>query len=276
MIQSANPAVPKTVWLFKSTCAVVAFAGIMCSTNLASQQDDGFYVLSVARNIASGRGITIDGHAKSNGFQPLWALVTVPIFVAVAGDRELGVRAVLWLQWLLLCGTAYLLSTIIRTVFQTSDDPPPEVAFWATAFVYLTGVLVFAMHFNLLETGLLLFMYTLIARVYQLGALADRRRWLLYVLLGLLVLTRIDAAFFVVALSLMQLWKAPNGDGVKSCGLMLLVPFLVSSPWWLFNFLEFGSLMPSSGAAQTELTISVERIRSSLFAVTQVLTFSWL
>ena len=34
--------------------------------------EDGFYTLSVARQIAVGGGITIDGHTATNGFQPLW------------------------------------------------------------------------------------------------------------------------------------------------------------------------------------------------------------
>jgi hypothetical protein len=34
--------------------------------------EDAFYVFSVARNVAAGRGITIDGVHATNGFQPLW------------------------------------------------------------------------------------------------------------------------------------------------------------------------------------------------------------
>src|SRR5438045_6255440 len=45
--------------------------------------DDAFYILTVARNVAFGRGITIDGAHLSNGFQPLIAaLYSVAFWLA--------------------------------------------------------------------------------------------------------------------------------------------------------------------------------------------------
>lgn len=43
-------------------------------------QDDGFYYLQIARNLAQGAGSTFDGVNLTNGYQPLWLLILVPIF----------------------------------------------------------------------------------------------------------------------------------------------------------------------------------------------------
>ena len=37
--------------------------------------EDGYYSLSVARNLAAGKGMTIDGANLTNGFQPLFTMI---------------------------------------------------------------------------------------------------------------------------------------------------------------------------------------------------------
>ena len=48
--------------------------------------DDGYYAFSVSRNIALGKGITIDGEHVTNGFQPLFVFLTVPAFLFAGED----------------------------------------------------------------------------------------------------------------------------------------------------------------------------------------------
>lgn len=43
-------------------------------------QDDGFYYYQIARNLARGAGSTFDGTNPTNGYQPLWLVLLVPIF----------------------------------------------------------------------------------------------------------------------------------------------------------------------------------------------------
>src|SRR6476469_3707317 len=54
--------------------------------------EDGYYLLSVSRNIAIGHGITIDGQQWTNGIQPLFALLLVPIYALFGGDRYASLR----------------------------------------------------------------------------------------------------------------------------------------------------------------------------------------
>jgi hypothetical protein len=41
--------------------------------------EDAYYVLAVARQAAIGGGISADGQIATNGFQPLWAALNVPL-----------------------------------------------------------------------------------------------------------------------------------------------------------------------------------------------------
>ena len=40
--------------------------------------EDAYYALSVSRNIAEGKGVTIDGSTPTKGFQPLFVLACAP------------------------------------------------------------------------------------------------------------------------------------------------------------------------------------------------------
>ena len=76
--------------------------------------EDGFYSLSVARHAALGHGLTIDGETWTNGFQPLFTLLTIPAFALAGGDRFEALRYVLALHWLFFLATALLLGAIVR------------------------------------------------------------------------------------------------------------------------------------------------------------------
>ena len=60
-------------------------------------QDDAFYYFTIARHVAAGDGFTFDGLHRTNGFQPLWLFLLVPLFRLVPDD-VLALRAVLVVQ----------------------------------------------------------------------------------------------------------------------------------------------------------------------------------
>ena len=49
-------------------------------------EDDAYYYLVIARNAASGQGFTADGLSPTNGFQPLWMWLLVPIAWLTSGE----------------------------------------------------------------------------------------------------------------------------------------------------------------------------------------------
>ena len=234
--------------------------------------EDGYYALNVSKNIARGLGITIDGVHATNGFQPLFTFLCVPAFM-LSEDDVLGVRAVLALEGCFLLATAYLLGSIARDAIQEAAPRLAKRAFWYTATIYLASITILRMHMNGLETGATLFFYCLAWRYYQrTGKWSWKSQCGLGVILGLLVLTRIDTVFLVILAACMPLmikkrpWKTRLGWLLTVGGTALLI----SAPWWCYNLIGFGSLMPSSGKAQQALALSLDRVVVALKAIVQL------
>src|SRR5262249_21989977 len=80
--------------------------------------EDGYYALAVARNIARGGGITIDGEHGTSGFQPLFTFAQAAMFWLAdrfaPGDDALAVRFVVALHFLVHAATALLIGLIAR------------------------------------------------------------------------------------------------------------------------------------------------------------------
>jgi len=233
--------------------------------------EDGYYALTVSRNISEGKGTTIDGSTPTNGFQPLFVLACVPLFALAGHDRILAIRLVLGLSWVIYIATAVLMGQIVRDFLGSGDELRKRLAPWVAACLYLSAPLILIDHFNGLETGSLLFLYALAWRFHQLNW--EKSLWksvLFAILLGLIVLARIDAAFFVVAVCIGGLpsqqrkkWRQWANRFVKLAG----ISFIVSSGWWISNLVRFHSLMPSSGRAEQAWEVSAyrwERVAAAL------------
>ena len=232
------------------------------SVFLIPLSEDGYYAMAIARNIAAGRGITIDGVTATNGFQPLFTFIQAAMFRLAGGDDALAVRLILALHWLCQIGAALTVGEI------AGDAVPggrPGLRRALATFLYLAGSYLFLHHFNGLETGLLLFLLALAWRQVQRGrteswgGLAG-----LGLLLGMIVLTRIDMAILVVCLCLRELvsgrqrgWDVAFGRAA----LLGLLALAISSPWWLYNWIGFGSPMPISGTAQQAFALEAFRGR---------------
>jgi hypothetical protein len=215
--------------------------------------EDGYYTLSVARHIGLGHGITIDGQQWTNGIQPLLAFLLAPVYWLTGGDRYASLRGVLAVHWLLHMATALLLGSIARSSVPLTDPGRRSSVFWLTALLWVGSRFVLLNAYNGLETGLALLLYAAAWRCCQIGWREGPRLWGLGLVLGLLVLARIDAAVFVATLGAVELLRpaAPLRPRLARALVLTLVPLAVSLPWWLYGLFGFGSLVPSSGAAQT-------------------------
>jgi hypothetical protein len=236
-------------------------------------KEDAFYTFTVARNLAMGNGITIDGTNPTDGFQPLFTFLITPVFMATLPDRYEPIRFIIVIQWIMFLATAYLLGCIARDALREQRGASKRAVFWWVASLYLTSAGVFVTCFNGMETGLLLFCYALSWRYYQVIPLNTARATVLFgVLLGLTVLARIDAALFVALLSFAQLLPA-DGLGMRRRFrrflLMSGTAFLVTLPWWCYNVLYFDSLMPTSGRAELRWMLSFERMSQSIASISQ-------
>jgi 4-amino-4-deoxy-L-arabinose transferase-like glycosyltransferase len=206
--------------------------------------------MAVARNVANGVGVTIDGAQPTNGFQPLFTFLQAGLFW-IAGDDATALRLSVLVSWLLFVATIYLVGSLARDALPDDDSTARGHRFWVAAMLYGGGFLTFMHHFNGLETGAVLFCYAGIARLWQLGRFErPGGSILLGAALGLTVLTRIDAAFFVAVVCgyvfLSRVREAPLQAFARAF-VIGASAVAISSPWWTFNWVEFGSFMPTSG-----------------------------
>jgi hypothetical protein len=210
--------------------------------------DDASYYFTTARNLADGRGLTFDGIHPSNGFHPLWLLMLVPLFL-LHEPPETMIRLVALLQTVLL-GIAYLV--FWRT--QSKLFSPRTAALTAILFAGL----VFPLCINGMESALLVLLVTMLYG-YGLHIAQTQPNWqraaLLGIIVGCVVLARLDMIF--IALCLFG-WLArcclPVETRSRAVALVLvcgLAAAAVVGPWLAFNYLEFGSAMPISGALKS-------------------------
>lgn len=229
--------------------------------------EDGYYALAVARNIARGRGVTIDGTHWTAGFQPLFTFLQAAMFWLAdrfaAGDDALAVRFVIALHFAANLAGAAMVALIARDAWDGGDDER-RLRGWLAFTLWLAAPLLFNHSYNGLETGSVLFFYAACWRWLQTGR--DESAVGLIVLgalAGLTVLARIDAAFFVAALCVRELWRrrdrGPIGALIRAA-LLGATAVAVSSPWWAYNIALAGSPMPSSGTAQQVWALDPDRL----------------
>jgi len=235
--------------------------------------EDGFYALTIARNVAAGRGVTIDGATWTNGFQPLFTFMEAAMFRLGDGDELRYGVLVLALAWAVHLAGALLVGLVAR-----DSRPRPEgraTRFWLAAALYLVAAKNFGDFYTGLETGLQLATIAALWRAAQLGLFGTRGGALGYgLLIGVAILARIDVGFLAVALGLWILvrhWPEAGPRALARPALMAVGAAAVSAPWWLYNRMLFGSFVPSSGTAQQDWAFEPERVREALWALRMVL-----
>ncbi len=228
--------------------------------------EDAYYSFSVAANLVEGRGFTVDGSHKTNGFQPLFTIALAPLF-AVSDLTSL--RLVLILQVVLFVLTAYILGLISRDRAGSNTATP-----WVrvTMVLYLSASFAMRTHLNGLETGALLLGYALMWRWSQTRGLATYPQALAFGAgAGMLVLTRIDSGFVLAAFAILYLIaeRTRLSSAARRILVMTITAFAVSSPWWRFNLIEFGSIMPTSATAQQYWGFHSSRIDDLIESIAQ-------
>lgn len=222
--------------------------------------EDSFYLFSTAEHFASGDGFSVDGLQPTNGVQPLIIFFYAPLFL-LAGFQKLVVLKLAFI-WVALFDalSAILLAVLIKRMMIVDQEngsvwrSPPILAagLWATLYPMLVHTACG------LETGLYstlliatLTLYCGIIRKRTEGATTGLKDlFFLGVLLGITVLARIDAAIFIGMICLYEAVKQ-KGIGVKNAFIIGVTAFVVSSPWWWYNYSTFGHIMPQSGFAES-------------------------
>lgn len=222
--------------------------------------EDGYLMLTVARNMAIGLGMTVsDGTIPTNGVQPLAALLFAVPYLVTGGDKEAGLVGVHLIAAAAALGGAVATRAFAARLLRPQDAAP--VWPWVAAALWFSSPILLRHSMNGLETVLctlaLLLALLQFARVLDRGAAAGPADRLgLGVLCGLAFLARNDAVFLVVAIfAIWMLDELVRSRVAFRTMLARLVPpgllsLAIAAPWLLNNQLRFGSIVPISGTAQ--------------------------
>jgi len=209
--------------------------------------DDAAYYFKIAQNAGAGEGLTFDGINRTNGFQPLWLSILVPVFAAYRGTPEAMCRIVLVLQLVLLGGAALFLNSVLARYFSR------RVVF---ASLVLFLFLVFVPAANGMESAILVFSLTgLLAYGSKAGVFSrrDTKRELVFgMLCGLVVLSRLDMVFVplvVCGFAFGSALMAREGRGARfaRAAAILAGTAAIAAPYLIYNRVSFGAVMPISG-----------------------------
>jgi hypothetical protein len=211
--------------------------------------DDAYYYFTIARNIASGFGPTFDRLAPTNGFHPLWLLLLVPIFKAFGTSLWLPVRLALSLS----AAIDLLSGLVIYNILHDSGIKPAALiaaSVWLLSpFTLLLGLRGMEISLAVLMTMLLLLYLN--HAISGSAGLSIKSSIFAGFLLGLAGLARTDnlpiLGLTIVALILIM----KRQDTFIRRAIWLLetagATLLVTLPWFLWNYRNFGSVMQVSG-----------------------------
>lgn len=222
--------------------------------------DDSFYALNIARNIALGNGMTHDGVHVTNGFQPLFVFLAVPVYFLLNGDKLLSINIILTLSSILSCFAALFTYKILRRI-------SGEKAALLGVFLWALSPTVMEHEINGLESGLaILFLawttWYYLSRIRSSAKSANPKQYaVLGLLCGLAILSRIDNGLLLIALTVDILLKnircgVEPKEYIRNLALFGVVCGIVISPWFLNNLFSFGAIMPDSGQAVRFLSMS--------------------
>lgn len=222
--------------------------------------EDSFYLFSTAEHFAKGEGFSVDGVQPTNGVQPIIIFFYAPLFL-IAGFQKLLVLKLAFI-WVALFDSisAVLLAVLIKRMTLAKEN---DVSLWKSPPILAAGLwaTLYPIYVHTacgLETGLYSTLLIASLVVYS-GILRKRTEGIqvrggdtlfLGVLLGFTVLARIDASIFIGMICLHEMIKQ-KGQGVKNALIIGVSAFLISSPWWWYNYSTFGHIMPQSGFAES-------------------------
>ena len=258
--------------------------------------DDAFYYFGIARNVARGHGSTFDGIDPTNGYHPLWMLISVPVF-AVGLDGTAAARVLLAVQVLCYGGALVLVALTAgraigrweRLEAKRDSTGRDGAATWCTALV--AGALVLAggnpyivrIFVNGLESGVLVVLDALLLWV----AAKRRGRWLTRgstggrlatgLLLSLIILGRTDSVLLVGALGLWTLTevKSLGWRSVRPLLELFALPVITLAAYLASNEIMFGITLQISGLTK-RAPLTGQRALTMTIVVVVALLVGWL
>jgi len=230
--------------------------------------DDAYISLHLSRNIAAGLGPSYAGE-YTNGYQPLYVFLMVPVFAVLQNDLISPIRISLTLACLVDTLTLWLILRLLR--YWTSS----LLAAGVLAYAWIFSPYVIVTTVNGLETAIVscivVWGWCLYAE-YSRPSDPEHRlgRWFtLGLILGLAIFARIDVCLFLFAVAMTHL-IAERKDfrrTTKEVLMMCAGAFLANLPWFIYSLYYTGQVFPVSGKAVRFMSIAGVSFRTSLSAL---------
>lgn len=207
--------------------------------------DDTYYTLTIARNIAAGCGPSMNCELLTSGFQPLISVLLIPIFFitddiynpiyfAITISAIFGMLSNLIASLIFYKITNSILGAILFSIF------------------LITNSFLIDNNFNGLETSLACFLCLLV--IYRTLILEKNDKLISFVFLGFIIglsiLARIDSSILAFFVGLYVTLKFSFDRFM----IITTTSFVSVSPVWIYNFLNFGTVIPESGRAVKVIT----------------------
>jgi hypothetical protein len=242
---------------------------------MAMTFDDAFYYFGIARNVAHGHGSTFDGINLTNGYHPLWMLLSVPVF-ALGGDGTPAVRVLLGFQVLCFGGALVVVAVVVARAIggwpRLRAARPAGDAAWCTGLVAAALALVGANPYvvkvivNGMESGVLVLIDALILAVgaSRRGRLLAGDRLGQFALGGLLALAVLARTDTVLLLAILGIWALAEARprGRRAIGPLLAIfglPAVTLVAYLISNEVLFGELLQISGVVK-HAPLTAERL----------------
>jgi hypothetical protein len=204
--------------------------------------DDYFYYLRVARNIAAGHGSTFDGTHLTNGYHPLWMLVNILLTKLFAGRAFF--YALLAVIFLCVLATYWFTRLCLRRYASEAAASGCAGLIAAQGLMIMSGGMEVVLSIPLLS---LLCWYRVCRFTWRPRSVA------IYSLLcSAVVLSRLDAAIFVTLLGAFELLASNEleREGKARAVAAFATGLLPVGCYFALNEVMFHTLMPVSGHAK--------------------------
>ncbi|HYM81439.1 MAG TPA: hypothetical protein VEY91_08510, partial [Candidatus Limnocylindria bacterium] len=245
--------------------------------------DDAGYYLHLARNVSLGFGFSFDRLEPSNGFNPLFPWLLIPIFrIAGAPSVDAAYRLGALVDVLAMLASLVLFARLVRGVLPEPRFAAPERrAVVAGAIAFYALFVCTKSYYGMDAPLVLLIGNAYLLRVMGHGLLAPgvRAAFLDGALLGLAFLARVDSLPLAVAAFGLMILSSAIGRGAWTGVALRAVAFVaLAAPYLVWGYSTFGTWLPISARIKSafpdlDLGRSLEAIRHTSLHVADQASF---
>lgn len=241
---------------------VFLFVDSVVTTGLLS--DDIYYYLSLAQNFVQGNGIVFNLGSPTNGFHPLYFVVSTISYVLLRPYGEnVPVLGLLTVSILAHGATGFFVYLSVRKLWNSLMGI-------VSSFFWLFHPAIIMIVFSGMEVTLQIFIISVLIYYYINYRSIDEFRFKSAIALGLLMglafYARMDSIFIISSIAVILTIRSAKDSGSwfqrlqsvfnRDTLTIGLTSFLSVLPWMVWSYFTVGRLTPHSGSAQSTIVLA--------------------